>query len=98
MKAPAPEDLAAYEAALAAAYAALDEAKTDVDLALDAVEAARDEARRMYGTPEATSIFSGAISNIHLAARALADAIDALPALDENDVGREEDHTSETDA
>jgi hypothetical protein len=95
---PAPEDLAAYEAALASAYAALDEAKTDVDFALEDVEGARDEARRVFGTPEATSAFSNAIADIHLAGRALADAIDALPALDENDVGREEDSASETDA
>jgi hypothetical protein len=86
---PSKEDLAAYRAALGAAYAALDEAKTDIDLALDDVQAARDEARSLYGTPEATSVFSNAIADIHLAARAIADAIDGLPALDEGDVEEE---------
>ena len=83
MASPAPEDLAAYEAALRAAYEKLDEAKTDVDLALDDVQSARDEARGMYGTPEASSIFGKAIADIHLAGRVIADAIDALPPLDE---------------
>jgi selenocysteine lyase/cysteine desulfurase len=87
---PPKESLEAYEGALGRAYAAFDEAKTTADLALDAVEEARDEARSLYGTPEATSIFSDAISDAKRAAKAFADAINALPALDENDVTEEE--------
>lgn len=83
---PSKEDLAAFHEALAASYTALDELKTDVKSALDDVQAARDEARSLFGTPEATSVFGNALSNIHLAGRAIADAIDALPALDEDDV------------
>jgi hypothetical protein len=80
------EDLEAVNTKLAVAYAALDEAKSGVDLAIDDVQAARDEARRVFGTPEATSSFSNPLANAHLAARALADAIAELPALDEGDV------------
>ena len=80
---PGLEDLAAYREALGRAYAALDEAKTDVDFALDDVQATRDEARRVFGTPEATSGFSNVLSDLHLVARAIADAMDALPPLDE---------------
>ena len=86
---PSKEDLAAYEAALADAHAAIDTAKTAADFALDDVQAARDEARKTYDTSTATRIFSDVIRDINLAARALRDAIDGLPALDEGD-GEEE--------
>jgi hypothetical protein len=85
---PSKEDVAAYQAALGAAYAAIDAAKTDVDFALDDVETARDEARSIYGTSDATSAFNGAIADLHLAARAIADARNNLPSLDENDVDK----------
>jgi hypothetical protein len=86
---PSKEDLDAYRERLGAAYAALDAAGASVDLARDDVEEARDAASTAFGTPEATSIFSDAISDCTLAARAIADAVDALPPLDEDD-GKEE--------
>jgi hypothetical protein len=84
--APSKESLNAYEAALGAACARLDDARNGIDEALEEIEKAKDEARSLYGTPEATSIFSDAISGAKRAAKAIADAIDALPALDEGTV------------
>jgi hypothetical protein len=86
---PSKENLAAYEAALASAYTALDAAGASVDLARDDVETTRDEAHAIYGAPEVSNIFSDALSNLNLAARAIADAIEALPALDEDDAEEE---------
>ena len=91
---PSAEDLGAFNERLAAAYATLDEAKTCVEAGLDAVEDTRDEARRIFGTPEATSAFGNVLSDIHLPARTIASAIAGLPAIDENDVEKEEDRKS----
>jgi hypothetical protein len=91
---PSAEDLEAFNERLAAAYATLDEAKTCVEAGLDAVEETRDEARRIFGTPEATSAFGNVLSDIHLAARTIASAIAGLPALDEGDANEEEDSKS----
>jgi hypothetical protein len=83
---PSNKDLDAYRERLAAAYATLDEAKTGVEAGLDAVEGARDEARKLHDTATATNIFNNILADIHLAARALTDAIAGLPPLDETGV------------
>ena len=88
---PSAENLEAFNERLAAAYATLDDAKICVEAGLDAVEETRDEARRICGTPEATSAFGNVLSDIHLATRALNDAIDALPPLNES-ANKEEDN------
>jgi hypothetical protein len=79
------EDLVAYNETLAAAYKAIEAAKNAVDVAIDDLEAARDAARRVHGTPEATSSFSNALGDLHLASRVIARAIDDLPPLDDGD-------------
>jgi hypothetical protein len=96
--APRPTKADAYEAALKTAYASLEAAKNAVDFALDDLETARDEARRIYGTPEATSSFGNALSDLHLASRVITHAIDDLPPLDEGDGPTEEGAASETEA
>ena len=84
MKAPpAKETLAVYEAALGAAYTLLDEMRNGIDDARDEIERAKDAARELYDPSSAASIFNGVLAGVDLAARAIVDAIDDLPAIDE---------------
>ena len=48
---PSAEGLKAFNERLAAAYAAVEAVKTDIDFARDAVEEARDEARSYSARP-----------------------------------------------
>ena len=82
---PTKEELTAYNECLAFALRSIDEAKTHVEYAHDSVEAARDAARTAFGTAGATSAFGNTLSDLALATRAIADARDGLPALDEGD-------------
>jgi hypothetical protein len=88
------EDLTAYRERLAAAYAAVEAVKTGIDFARDAVEEARDEARSLFGTPEATSAFNNPLADLSLASRATDDALNGLPAIDEGGANEEEDSKS----
>jgi hypothetical protein len=93
-----PTGADAYEAALKTAYASLEAAKNVVDFTRDDLEAARDEARRIYGTPEATSSFGNALSDLHLASGVITHAIDDLPPLDEGGDPTKEGAASKTEA
>ena len=70
------EDLTALNARLAAAYAALELAKSKTELAGDAVEDAMDETGRIV--PESTSAFADSLADARSAVRRLAAALPAL--------------------
>lgn len=94
---PSKEDPAAYEAAVGAAHTLLDEVRNGIDEARDEIEKAKDEARRIFDPSTAASIFNGALADVDLAARTIADAVDGLPALDEGH-SEEEGSASETNS
>jgi hypothetical protein len=93
---PTPEALAAYEDRLKEAHASTEQAKTALDFAIDDVQAARDEARALFGTPEATSSFNETLGDLQLAARVAANALRKLPAIDERATAEGGDMREET--
>lgn len=79
------EDLDAYTEALAAAYRTLEAVGTRIGNAHDDVERAADEARRNHDPATATRLFQAVLADIGLADRAIGDAQDGLPPIDEGD-------------
>lgn len=77
------EDLTALNARLAAAYSALEAAKTRTEMAGDAVEDAMNATGRIM--PGSASDFADSLANAHSAVRRLAAAIAALPARDKSE-------------
>ena len=75
----------AYREAISASYTLLDIARTAINDARNRIEAAKDEARRLFDPSTAAGIFNGILSDADLADRAIVDMIDGMPALEEED-------------